>query len=144
LYDIPVEYHHMPSHRVIDDINEDAAWTGLRGFWEEEHAAHSVRIWPEPTGDIEVKVRYAAGHAINVLGTAYTTIPAEDLSIIADLVMAEILRAKAVEFSVEPDYVLGQQRETKGHLVENAMRMAADLRNSVHHKYGVNAVVAAP
>jgi hypothetical protein len=144
LYDTPAEDRHMGSHAVIDQINTENAWRGLTGFWEEERADHRVRLWPEPTGDVEVKYRYAAGHALNVGGTGYDTIPAEDLEIIANLTLAEILWQKSIERSTQPDYTLGQMSIRRGRSVENTSAVVAELRNGVREKYGGSPVVAAP
>lgn len=144
LFDTPAEDRHAPSHDVIDQINTENAWRNLTGFWEEERGEHKVRLWPEPTGDVEVKYRYAAAHAINVGGTAYTTIPAEDLEIVANLVLAEILWQKMVENSVKDDYTLGQMSVRRGRSVDSTSAVIEELRNGVRNKYGNNAVIAAP
>jgi len=144
LYDIASEDLHMGSHAVIDQINTENAWRGLTGFWEEEHGQHLVRLWPEPTGDVEVKYRYAAGHALNVGSTGYDTIPAEDLEIIANLVLAEIKWQKMVENSNKDDYTLGQMSIRRGRSVENTRSVIEDLRNGVREKYGGSPAVAAP
>jgi hypothetical protein len=143
LYDIPKEDYHQISHRVIDDINQESAWIGLRGFWEEERPQHLVRLWPEPTGDVEVKYRYGATHALNVTSTGYDTIPTEDLEIIADLVLAEILRQKQIERSEKDDYTLGQMSIRRGRSVENIQATVDELRSSVARKYGGPVVVSA-
>ena len=144
LYDTPAEDRHMGSHQVINDINQENAWRGLTGFWEEEHGEHKVRLTPEPTGAVEVKYRYAASHALNVGLTGYDTIPAEDLEIIANLVLAEILWQKMVENSEKDDYTLGQLSIRRGRSVENTHGVIEELRNGVRQKYGNNAVIAAP
>lgn len=122
------------SYRIIEDIKQQEHVRRIRGSWSVENK--TLALSPLPAGDAQtVKVYYYAIHALNVGLTGYDTVPAEDLNILRDMSLAEIIVAKAVEFSIEPSYSEGQQRIDKSSVVANAEHMAKKLRAGCQDKY---------
>ena len=136
--DAPFRYS-LYSERVIDDIKQQEYIERVRGQWEIEN--DQIALYPVPSGSsVEVYVTYGAGHAINEAETAYTTIPAEDLDIIRDLVVAEIIEGRRIEASVEPDYAEGLGRQTKRFIPGNVDATVKYLRRKCTDKYSGVAV----
>lgn len=123
------------SERIIEDIKEDEHIKRVRGDWAIENK--QIALYPVPSGSsTTVYVDYGATHALNAGATGYDTIPTEDLEIVRDLVVAEIIEGKMTEFSIEPDYSEGLQRETKRFLPGNIAQTISYLRGRCQAKYG--------
>jgi len=127
---------HMPSDRVIDDINQSAHIQRMKGTWEQRN--RTIVIFPTPTavGDEDLEIVYAALHIINDAALGYDTLPDEDLSILADLTLATYLQGRATEIALQPDYAEGLQRVTKSSMSGNLTEMIRQLRKGVEGKYG--------
>lgn len=127
---------HMPSERIIDDINQEAHISRLLGHWEQRN--DTIVVFPEPTAaaDEDLEIVYAAEHVINVGGTGYDTIPDEDLDIIADVTLASYLQARSTEVVLEADYAEGLQRVTKRFIPGNIRATINELRSAMLGKYG--------
>jgi len=138
LYRRPASYD-LISERVIEDIKQEQYIKRVRGQWQIENG--QIELWPVPGATATtVYVTYGSVHALNEAGTAYTTIPAEDLEIIRDLTVAEIIEGKRAEFAVEPDYAEGLARHTK-HFIPGAVDATVKyLRDKCIQKYGSTAV----
>lgn len=135
----------MPSDDVINDINEEALLKLMQGDWEQWKGNGQLHISPTPTvAGNTIYVTYTANHVSTVSGTTYATIPDQDLDIMADLVLAYHLEKQASRHAAEPNWSLGQQRETRHHVPGNAMLMVSQLRSECISKYGGVAAVAAP
>jgi len=126
---------HMPSERVIDDINQSAYLSRIIGEWEQRN--DTVSITPKPSAsDDDILLVYAASHLINATATGYDTIPDEDLDIVADLTLAAYLKSRAVELALEPDYAEGIQKITKHFLPGNIANVVKELHRGIEGKYG--------
>lgn len=137
IYRRPASYD-LISERVIEDIKQSEHINRIRGQWEIQNG--QIALWPVPgASSITVYVTYGSVHALTG-GTTYSTIPAEDLDIVADLTLAEIIRGKRTEFAVEPDYAEGLQRQTKRWLPENISDTVKELRSQCIDKYSGVAV----
>ena len=137
--------YNFPSHRVIDDINKEAANRAARGQWESEKGSRVIKLFPEPTeAGSDVDIRYASPHVLNEAEDGYDTVPDEDLEILADLVVARHLETRAAEMALEPDYQLAMQRETFRSVPRNAVMMAEQLREGVRQKYGGSGAALIP
>ena len=131
----PYRYH-MPSERVINDINQEAHISRLVGHWELRNQ-NTLVIYPTPTAasDEDLEIVYTSAHALNVGGTAYATIPDEDLDILADLTFALYLQARISEAALEPDYAEGLQRITTHFIGPNLQAAIRMLKQGVEGKY---------
>jgi hypothetical protein len=129
-------YYHQPSGRVINQINGDAQSEAWLGKWEQQ--GQNIVISPTPTvdGANDLEVICGCLHIINADGTAYTTIPDEDLGILADLTTAVYLQSRAAELALEPDYAEGQQRVTHHYQPTTLHATVRELQRSVIDKYG--------
>lgn len=135
----------MPSDAVIDDINDDALLQRMRGDWEQWKGNDQLHLSPTPTiAGNSIHITYTSNHVLSNSDTEYATIPDEDLYIVTDLVLAGHIEALAMMYAVEGNWSLGQQRETRHHIPDNAMMMVSDLRSGCINKYGGVAVLAYP
>jgi len=127
--------YHMPSDRVINNINQSALIAGRRGRWELN--GQSLKIFPTPTsnGTDDLEVWYTALHLINAGGTGYDTIPFEDQDIVADLSAANYLRGRLAEMAMEADYAEGAQSITKHYTPANIAAAIAVFTQSARAKY---------
>lgn len=131
----PARYH-MPSDRIIDNINQSAHIDAILGQWEQRNDTLVIHPEPTATGSEDIDIVYAAYHEINEAELGYDTIPDEDLDIIADVALALYLRARAAETALEPDYAEGLQRVTKRFMPANLRDMVRELRKGLTGKYG--------
>lgn len=127
---------HMPSERIIDDINQEYHIERMMGQWEQRN--DTLVIYPDPTaaGDEDLEIVYAAKHVLNDAETGYDTIPSEDLDIVADVTLAIYLQARNTEISLEADYAEGLQRITKRFIPGNLRATVRELRSGLLGKYG--------
>ena len=133
--DGPTRYH-MPSERVINDINQEAYIKTIQGTWEQRN--QTLVIFPEPTTaeTTDLEIVYAAEHMLNDDEDGYDTIPDVDLYIIADLSTAAYAQARMTEIALEPDYAEGLQRLTTHFVPGNLRETLKVLRQGLISKYG--------
>lgn len=94
---------------------------------------------PTQTG-LAVTLKYAAPHKLTD-DSDYETIPEEDLSIIRDLVVADLMEARRVQAAALPDYREGLTEIRRGEVAANVASVVASLRARCSDKY-TNPVVA--
>ena len=139
----PARYD-MPSHMVIDDINQSAHITNYSGSYRYEEAEGHLTIFPEPvTAGGTFLVRYYASHVITGT-TSYATIPDADLDLIAFVVIADLLDGKSFAAAGSPDYTEGLEKVSFSKMVDGSAMRAEELRGRVALKYGSFAAVLAP
>lgn len=133
--------YRFPSDRVIRNI-ERTSRADRQGVRWEPLGSRKVRLHPAPTAVDTIDYQYYAVHALDAAEDEYPTIPDEDAEIIRDLVLAEILQGRGLEYAVEPDYAEGLQRVTKHFIPGNVRATVSALRQGVRSKYGSGAAAA--
>ena len=128
--------YHMPSERVINDINQSALIKAMRGTWEQRNQTLVVFPTPSVASSESLEIVYAALHVLNDAETGYDTIPDEDLDIVADLATAVYLQASMSERALESDYAEGLQRVTAHFIPANLRQTIKELRQGVKDKNG--------
>jgi len=107
-----------PSERIIAAINRGYARDFQRG-------SHDIRegelvLIPTPaTAGTVVYFEYAGNHELNIDETAYETVPAEHLEVIALLTVAELLLDQSFNNLPRPDYSTGYERFKRSHIPRN-------------------------
>ena len=132
---------HNPSELVINQLNDD---TGRRHAWEVWTQEGSYLVFEGGFAAAEtLQVTYAALHALNALETAYETIPSEDLTLLANLVLAEVYEAEGGAHAVTPDYTEGIGQVRHHFVPANAAAQVRSLRSQLIDKYrGVAGLLA--
>lgn len=120
--------------QVLYNIDQDTRARVARGYWT--MFGTKIRILPAPTSVQTVTYVYHASHALTVLTGDYATIPDRDFDIIVDLTRAELVLDTLVEYSIEPDFAEGDQRENRSNIAVTAHRAVERLRASVAERYG--------
>jgi hypothetical protein len=139
------ERYYLWSQRIIDDIEENESVKAGRGYVYYRQATNQIKLASLPSASGEtITIYYYAPHVINVGGTGYDTIPAEDLNIIRDLVLAEFYQDDAFDAAMQPDYKEGQESETFSRVSGNISDVVARLRSSVAIKYSAAVLDVGP
>jgi hypothetical protein len=125
----------MPSLALIDDINNAEYERQLTPSWSWLPGSKKIRIDPTPgsAGDL-IYVQYFALHVATT--GDYTTIPAEDLDIVVDLMLYEVYGDRSFDMALEPDYQAGLEKETFGNVQANVQAARDSLLQRVQGKYG--------
>lgn len=120
--------------RHVDRINEAEYHGAIRGDWEVRN--NQVLLWPIPTSAAHtITVQYATLHILNAAKTGYDTVPDEDFDIIVSLTLAELLVARRLELSLEPDWAEGLTRISYRTATASLQGVVDDLREPVVKKY---------
>jgi len=135
--------YHMPSERIIDNINQSAHIHAMQGFWEQRNQTLVISPAPTTAATDNLEITYAALHVLNADETGYDTIPDEDLDILADLATANYLQARMSEIALEADYAEGLQKLTVHYVPGNLRETIKVLRQGVKEKYGGTGVAIA-
>jgi hypothetical protein len=139
------ERYYLWSQRIIDDIEENESVKSLMGHAYYRQATNQLKLANLPSaGGDTITIYYYATHVINVGGTGYDTIPAEDLNIIRDLVLAEFYQDDAFDAAMQPDYKEGQESETFNRVSGNISDVVSRLRASVAIKYSAAVLDVGP
>lgn len=130
-----------PSELLINQIN---AATGRRHAWEMWHQEGAYLVFESAFASAEtLELTYTTSHVLNEDETAYETIPAEDGTLLANLVLAEIYESEGAAHAVTPDYVEGIGQVRHHFIPANAIEMVRRYRREVINKYrGVPGVIA--
>jgi len=120
---------------VIRNMDRSMRIDAYGGFFEIVDDG-DVQLSPTPTSVISVPYRYYKAHELNEAETSATTIPASDLEMLRDLVVAEVLQTWANNLVTEPDYVRGLGKVTKKHLPVSISQRVSKLRQAVQQRYG--------
>jgi len=135
--------YHMPSDRVIDNINQSAHIRATKGTWVQRNKTLIIFPTPASAGDDDLEIVYAALHVLNTAEDGYDTLPDEDLDIIADLTTAVYLQARMNESALEADYAEGLQKLTAHFIPGNLLATTQRLHRGVEGKYGGSGIAIA-
>jgi len=130
-----------PSELLVDQWYDQTGLVAPRETWTVESG---YIIFEEGFAAVEtLELIYCAEHALDEEGETYDTIPAQDIDILADLVLADILEHKAANVGATEDYAEGLERITVSNIVPNATASVESLRSGLLRKYGPLMVIVA-
>jgi len=128
-----------PSELLIKQVYDQTGLTMPEEVWEVEGA--NV-VFEDGFAAIEtLDIAYYALHVLDEEEEAYETIPAQDIDILVDLVMADILGHRAANMGATEDYDEGLEHIIVSKIVSNTAISVERLRSELIRRYGTTAVV---